>query len=311
MNSSFETYGKEIKRRVITSADVYVPLGFKLGDFSEHLRVNEDVNDYDIAETIRVVEDEVYSEEPPTRPSTAESLSDIVTKRVLSEKMNQEVKFSSNSGTIIEMVIPHDDRIRDESTVANGLSLLNLAMNSDIVAATSSRKFIGDAITKMVDGVGDESLMKDVFQSLGDETKCEIMAEYLRDETLVAKMRERTSFDLSTNNTSGGSIDEQIIQIVRLVGSIWGVLYGSLVVPLMAMVWHKVVTLNREFHLLETVLRLSIGWLVVLLGFLLRLVVALSGGKRDSQVTNPGQFDRVAHLVVNVVHRALERTQSN
>lgn len=306
MNSSIETYGKKIRRQVIESADVYVPLGFKLGDFSQHLRINEDLDDQEIDETIRVVEEELFSD-AGTRPSSAESLADTVARRVLSEKMNQEVKSSSNSGTIIEMVIPHDNRILDESKVANGLSLFNLAMNSDIVAVSSSHKFMGDAIVKLVDGVGDESLIKRVFHDLGDETKCEIMAEYLRDQSLVMMMRERSSTLVQVSNKK--SLDDQIIQIVRLIGTICGILYANLVVPLVFFVWNKVITLNREFRLLETVLRMGIRWLVVILGILLRLVMALTRGKRVAGGDHNAQFDRVAQLVIKLVHGVLDQTQ--
>lgn len=308
MAPSLERYGRTLKRRVLASADEYVPLGLKLGDFSEFLRVDsqsEDEDDSgvdDVAQTIRVVE----NGSDTTRPSTAESLAGLVARRVLSEKMNREVRNSPARGTVVEMVVPLNSRVADESTVVNGLSLVNLAMNSDLVDDSSAHNVMASGIARLVEGLDDRTLMMSLFDALDMPTKCALVETVLRDETLMQQMRERAGLPPLVREPS---LESQLAMLFRTAFSIWVLLYGKIMVPIMAKMWATALSVNRELQIADTAVKWGLYWLQILLALLLRVVLALTGAETAPGVLETPQLDRLARLVARKVRGGMARTE--
>lgn len=310
MQSSFKVYSDKVKRRVITHADDYIPLGFKLGDFCDNLKVSEEVTacDDDIAETITVVDQNVAGNEADavSRPSTAETLTETIAQMVFSEKMNQEARLNTSSQSeIIEMIIPRGGRILDETKIASGLSLLNLSLNSDIVTEGSTSRLISDALVKLVEGIGNEKIYLSLFASLSEKTKCEIMSKYLQDDHLVSTIKlERSHRHPAYGERS--QLDSLVMKMVQLAFMVCRVIYLDIFLPLCLCLWDQMVIFNREWHVVERLLKLLVGWIVMVLSVILQVIFALRGTKkRDVDYS----VDRYGAIAVGVVNRVLERLQ--
>lgn len=335
-------YLNRFRNKAIDKADSYVPLGYKLGDFTEYLKVKEieeDNGNNDILGGIwkdkSKIEIENLKDGDTGNSNAIELLSAKICNKVIINRQNKVVAEHvqqlsedlsdfepdvSTGNTTIEMNVPYSigngnseplcSQLVDTDVLSSGLSVLNLALNSEVVTNNirNGKKFMAEGIGRILESVEDDQVLDNIFKNLNDSSKYKIMHLYLSDNELVHKLKDEKmkreymndaietrreihntkaftsdSLNFNVETHMNSNFDDAILRMTKFCLLMGSLIYESCVLPVLIVAWSLFLELNERFHLFDLVIRVLIGLMFGFISLFLRIIMVVTKAVADSK----------------------------